>query len=850
MHIYSLLLHLRGKWGLGELDGVTNYHPLVAGVWIPSPYISLSNLTKLVTDPRNPLLVVTSLTSSSHSCKTTRGTQSPYLGNITSDKAISKWTKPIDASPPLKDALRIIQIAKLASEPGSDFRIFLEEIAMTRTSLPVSILYEMSKEQIGGTTGHRLNISAALQGSRIASLPNWSTHFTVSSNLSREMGANDYPISFHEYYLTMLCMSRVFFGCDLQKPPFGLVHLIDLSVLRPMQDSFITIQPYVPVVYPLVPKGSYYLYATSVTLSARSHVGMSMPFEMVPERQATLIEAVSAILISSMTGNLKLVRKPGYLRSTESHRLLLDLPEVSLITLDEYITAGAISVVCHASRRVVSMLNKSEATGLTVLRACMESSFVLAPLMLATISMAVHNHDNLLRGSAGSHTSERGIVHLSCVLARRAALILETGEFMVPPMFEHTKGLMSSAIATRIYVVVLRMALTDPRSVPSCKFLCRLVGKLLDKPTEETRVATLLDLLTIVKLGSFLSRDPRAAESVVREARLRISVVSLDPPLTPTLLPPMPPRSSISTDAPLDLSVFSSTSSPEVLVHSWSLRPYPGKSDSWLKWNPLLARIKPGSVVYIIGIGAGGLLQCIPHTCKVFGVDLPSAVQSLGQSFVDYTGSFPHPGYSTRPLTWLYDLSSLDRDSTRNLLEDISLSKAEVVVIDVDRVPPEGRLRLRLAIAEQGTECWVRVHATKEGIRQIILSCDAVRENSDEWWEPSVSCGEELILGRSRRPLGLLQAHSPHVPSRVLLFVKPMPRWDEVFEFVLRFGGSLRDMDDLQGFVLTRGRSRASEGSGTPLKIYTDLQSEPAGALKFYGRFLCRICVCVVPWFL
>jgi len=849
--VYIQLTELRSRWGLGDLDGVTNYHPLVAGTWIPTHLVTPSRLTEIVLDPKNPLLVVSSLTSSSAKCKETRGGVTPYLGNLTSEKAVAKWTKPIDASPPLKDALRLIQIAKLCTLENSSFRGLIEQLAVTRTSLPLQLLYEMSKEQVGGTLGHRLNLSASLQGSRIASLPNWSTHFSVSANLSREMGSVDYPISYHEYYLTLLCVSRWFFGKVTLSPPFGLLFLIDLSPLSPIQGCIIDLplEGSLHLRVPVVPRGSYYLHADSVTLSARSRAGMVMPVLSLRDKDATPTQALAQILLSLMTGNVRLVRKAGYQRSSLLSKTVIDLPEAELFTYREYISAGAAACIMYSARHIVSRLNKEGEIRPVVLQILLEAGFILAPMLFNTISLSANNDDELSKVSAGVLVSERSLVHLACSLAAESMRVLyqTTHLFSVPPVFEHTLSQMSSSLASRIYSLLCRTLVSCPQTVLSCKFLNRLLSKILERTEEESRIAGLISFVDTLGWKGSLSKDRTSAEGVIRTVRLRSPDPTGDWKTTSYQFPSLPePREATATDCSISLTLGLEHWSPEDLIESWASRPFPGKSDSFLKWAPIFRHIKPGNHIYVIGIGAGGLLKCIPGMCKVSGLDLPGTVQPLGQSYVSYTSAYNHPGYSTRPLTWLRDVSDLSDNCVDIVLQDIRLSGADIVIIDVDKVCPERRLVLRKRIADEGVKCWARIASTKEDIRQVLLSVESLRGEGDDWWEPSISMGREVILGSSSRPLGLLKANGSITSPRVVAFAVEELTWDETLEFVLRFGGSVGDLADVENFILAKGRSRNSEGRTTPFTIYSSCISRPDQALKQYGRLLCRMCVVVV----
>lgn len=843
---YQLLVQMREKWGLGRLDGVTNYHPLIAGSWIPTSYANQKELTSIISDETNPLIVCMSLTSTVKECLTKRGKVQPFLGSQTSEKAISKWVKPINASPPLKDALRLIQIAKLCTSPESHLRVLIDSLARERTSLPMELLYEMAKESIGGTVSHRLNTSVATQGSRIASLPNWSTHMSISSNLSREMGANDYPVSFAEYYLTILCVSKWFYEDSEVVPPFGVLQLIDLSELQPVQDMTIDIPESITLKKLYVPMNSYYLYATSVHLSSRNKIGMKLPLEEIKEGEPTPFDGLSQLLLQSITSNKRMVRKKGYDRSQIEKRLQVDLPEASLITKDEYLNSAACALLLFSSRQIINRTNSAVPLLDTITTVLLQSALRMSPVIISTISVSDNNDDEMLRVSAGSWTMERSVIRLACLLVSSATNILHDTTTRLPLIFCKTTSSMSSLLASRLFMQVLFFMIRGQASVLSCKFLSRLIGTILNRQTESLQVSGLCNLITILEWNDRIFLTDSAAETIVRTLRGRVASPEFSRRKHSYLLPQVPDALFTATGQLSIVDVPSSQMSSEELISSWAQRPFPGRSDSWLKWSPLHNLIRDGSKVYVIGIGAGGIISCIPRNCEIYGMDLPKVVENLGQSFVNYKTTTFHLNYSTRPITWLQDLSTLDQHSVEMIIDDIKITGSDVVIIDVDVVDPRVRLSLRHTIASNCCDCWVRVHSSKQGVHEVVRSFLSLKEASDNWWVPSISNGKEVIIGRSSRPLGLYSVvEKDQPPDRIIKEVYSSPTWDELVEFVLHFGGEVNDTHDIPIFL-----RRRRVGGLSLLNLYTECITSPSEALVAVGRFGCRLLLSVVPWYL
>jgi hypothetical protein len=846
MKSYQLLSFLRKRWMLGELDGVTNYHPLCAGEIILSTLYSPIDLSEVIENESNPLIVASNLKTSYKISCDKRGDVTPYLGNLTSEKAISKWVKPIDSSPPLNDAMKLIQIAKLCTEPSSPMRNLIELLARQRTSLPLSVLYEISKEQVGGTSAHRLSTSAASRGSRSASLPNWSTHFLISSNLSRALGILDYPLSFAEHYLTIIALSKLLFNEETEAP-FSLISVIDLSVLQPVQEQMITLDSTPSLKDVTVPKNSYYLYAESVTLSDRNSVGVKLPMEKLGRSTSDIVEAMSVIFMSGMTGTSGLIRKQGYRRSKMAKKPLLDLPEAGIIELTEYLEAGSLSLLMYSSRKIISRINIDEDQDKTIAKVLIEGALVLAPLIFSSINLSNNNDDDLLRLSAGEKIVERKIIHLGCILVNKSMGLMNS-DLKIPPVFELTRGSMSTSIATRLQTLILLKLRSNKKNVRTCKFLSRLIVKLEEKRTEELRVSSLIQLAELVGMIDSLKLDYSSAEQTVRKVRMRELLEKIPEPHPKVEIRWTKTRSCWLTDKEIEFPDF--YYKRDDLLDSWRLRPFPGVSDSHLKWSPIETRIPSGSLVYVIGIGAGGILRCIRNSCKVIGLDLPDVMSNLGQNFINYKTSVYHPGYETTSLSWTQNLENLDEKDVECIISDILRRKVDVVIIDIDRVPAMKRIGLRNKIASYGIDCWVRIHCGKEEILELCKNLDAISSDDDDWWIPEISVGYEIILGKGRRELGGLVAQGDAPETRLLRAPRRTLKDDEKIEFVMRFGGNINDKENMEDFIWSKGVVRFGTGYVSLAEAHLLIIEDFGLATKSFGRLSCRMIVFVFDFYL
>lgn len=832
---HSLLILMRSRWGLPHMEGVTNYHPLVAGKLILTHLTPLELTSRLVEDPSQSLMVVMSLTSRPSQLTSTRGSVPPYLGNETSEKVVEKYVKPIRASPPLQDALRLIQLAKLCSTPESNLRITLESLATQRTSLPLDLLYNMAKEQAGGTVSHRLRSLVAARGSRLACLPNISTHLSVSSNLSRQMGQVDYPISYGEFYLMLTSLFPVFFPQDV-KPPFGLMMVVDLKDLSPLEDKFSELSaPYRPR---QVLETGYYLRCDTVQLTSRERYGNLLP-ENVLSGKATnsVIAALATVMLSEMTRGLKMVRKPGYVRSATSYKKIVDLPEAEYISKQEYLEAASLAVAIYSSQAIIGALNKQTAQALTVEKILLQNSLLLSPQIFQTISCSGENDDPLLRQAIGSAIPERSIIHLACSITARGLEDIQS----LPPLYEKGLESFSAGLSARLQLLTLRLILKGEAPVSTGKFVSRLVRKLQDRGTEESRVSGLFNLVTVLHLGHHITLTGDSPQARLRQLR----TTERTPPGQERLIEPYhlapPAGRPVLTDCPLSFSDDPYHLSKPQLVRSWSMRPPPGISDSRMKWAPLPCFLSPSDTLYIVGIGAGGILDCIPDHHTVFGVDLPITLQCLGQNFVNYSASVPHPRYHTRPISWLRNLQDLTERDMSELIADIIDSRADTVVLDMDRVPLRRRVLLRNKITRAGLKCWARLFGPPEAIVQATASIAGSCSSTDHYWIPEISVGSEVIYG----PGDWMDCEKTAVGEFESPIVKPTRRELDDADwicFVWALGGSRQDTGRLREFV---HKPSPAIGGTAPSEAYRGILGDP-GMVDVYGRHLSRLVLCFV----
>jgi hypothetical protein len=352
---------------------------------------------------------------------------------------------------------------------------------------------------------------------------------------------------------------------------------------------------------------------------------------------------------------------------------------------------------------------------------------------------------------------------------------------------------------------------------------------------EADRVLGIIELINTCGIHTAIRRSDTAPQLVLRLLRESDEVVaSIDQKHVCQHLITQLKGCCQGTGRELEFRPGDQRISPSDLISSWSLRPFPGLSDANHRWSPLSSFLSPGDSVLIVGIGSGGIMQCIPQSCFVNGLDLPSSFSACGQDYTTYQPAFFHPNYQTLSMSWLrrFDLEDyFDREEIA-----MRVSHYDVVVIDVERVSTSARLQLRHVIATQGPRCWVRCHDTHENIHEIHRSVCSLRQLKDRTWTPEISMGTEIILGSSASPLGLFKALGTCVPEEV------PPCTDKAHDqsghlskklclFQIGADPNLSD-ENIRDFLC---RDRATPGKSLILELF-DFQGGDLGVMRRLGR--------------
>lgn len=768
--LYKVLQEARQRWGISSLTGVSNCHPLmsfeVAIIGTLDGDITASHWA----DGTDCIVAAMCLDGTTDDAREKRGQVQPYLGNYTEEKAVAKWAKPVNTSKPLKDVIRLLQIAKMISEPGSVLRRFIEEVVCQRSNLPLSLLYEFARDKFGGTTGHRFSITDAVRGSFLSTISTWASNLSISTNLLREVGLLDYPISVHEYVLTLITMSNWYLSEASVSAPFGIVYRIDPTDLPEVKDVIVNLNesdrvdiPSVFMVY-----SQYYLRADTLTLSrtARPINRVKGPIDL-REETPTVVEALFQTYLSAATGAGNLIPCGSLVRSQPVLTSFVDLPEVFKITLDDHMNSLALSVLSSISMSCILAAYKGKDFRELILEKALQASLIVCPQAYGTFKKCTNTQEPLLSGTIGSSAIKSSTICLALKVHEVIGLLISTpSEIKIPVVFEKGVTVLSSDLANRVSMLCIKLCLSGEMSLPSAKIIVKICLKLKRLVLEVDRVLGIIELINTCGIHAVIRRSESAPQLVLR--LLRGTEHKIEIPANQHICQSLiNPRlcCCTGTGQPLTLSQEGPVMSSADLVSSWSQRPYPGLSDANHRWSPISAFVDHGDTVLVIGIGSGGVLQCIPSECLVGGIDLPSTFSACGQDYTTYRPAFYHPNYTTLSLSWLRKFNLDDYFDRQEL--SMRVSGYDVVIIDVEGVSTTTRLQLRQDIASQGPKCWVRCYDTQENIIEVHHSVCGLGQSEDRTWVPAISSGTEIIVGSSPLPLGLFKAIGSCHPEEV-----------------------------------------------------------------------------------
>lgn len=762
---YRVACTLRKAWLKGlPLEGVTTAHPLAIGSiqWIPlgGPV-----------PPPPPCLVALAFSTPSEAALASRGPVDPYLGSVTSDKSVAKWVRPIDTSPPLMDVLKILSIRALVALPDTLLWEGLTQLAQSRSALPVETLRELVKLRVGGTLAHRYQTRDDSRGSFWNSCFNWPSHITYSTNLAGDLGSRDYPYDFQEAMLSMTSLACWYYSQTFTPPPWGLCLTAQLELMDEVCDHVVDSASY-PLIH-LPPPHNYYasvlqvLVSSSASTAARFLTGeLRLPWERA---DSPLVHALSTIFLYHFRGRLAVTTRYGHTIGLASHRRVVDLPEAGLLPT---------SIVLEALSRALWYK-----VGLPLALLCGKGARKPTRLLTSLLDLEVRRGVPGLAGTLREVEGGQPLYGLgiglgreneSAALARWMSLCLERTPSCVIGkefyLYERGSSSISSLLSSTLGVVAARECLAgDPVRFKAGKLLARVVKKCLEAADEQDRVRLLASVIQVTRLSSLYRVSPSSPEETLRLLREGAPLTGSEPQGGRVRRIYRPPQvRGLVEGGTARLQLPLRPLPPLCLLSSWQRRlvEVPSAAERWAPIGTLhpLAR-----KVLLVGVGDGGIGGALPHTWSVVGVELGSALQSLGHSFTTYRPPGLSNQFAMHPLSW-----TLGGDITHSLVQETlrheaTKGKYDLILLDVEGVSNTQRLEARSFLAGSGVPTYCKVLVDEADSALLLQSWAAYRSPSDQLWTTHSYPGLEFIVGSSDAPLGVYAAVPTPDPVPILV---------------------------------------------------------------------------------
>jgi hypothetical protein len=750
--LFRYLTQLRGRWKVGELEGITNLHPLYAGVF----YLLPSDHTKIQMDRE---IVVMSEYSNSDIAEKTRGPVTPYLGSRTSDKTVGKWIKPLDSSPPLQEVIKLLTIQSMTATEGSDFWTAIDSVAQSRCSIPLDIMREFCRIKIGGTLAHRWITRDDAQGSFVNISTNWPSHLTVSTNHAGALGLTDYPFDFQEAITLIQGLISWWNWSFSRPPPFGIVLNVDLNLMEPLSDHVIQSSSYTGSQVQVA--DSYYSKVTQIRVSSRATkaalLRADVPLNGLQTIEGEVSDALRQIIFLHLGGDLPMGAKYGKSLGQISYKRIIDMPELSILTTAQFRQALAEAIYLRVALPAALLANKSSRKLDEILPSLLSTEIRRSlPTLYGTIKELdagrMRGSDGLGLGYAGSPRALTRWMSATYLATLHISYRIPTTVYTRGP--SSVSRTLSSSLGTEC-ILLLRGA--TPLSWKAGKELARLLQIVNQGEDEVTKVRQLVTLIQEIGLGPLYSKAHTSSLEVLRTLRGQIM------PLTHEVLDftrySCLPRWRYSLPhTPLD----------QPIQYRENFIPFPYQVASWERreilsyepgviWSPLATIYRqPNLRILLVGLGDGFISYGLPTSWIVTGLELGRVLASQAHSMVNYHPPHMAQSFILHPASWTLGGDILDDRVTREIHAEIKLGVYDLVLLDIDGVSPGKRLLVRSQLASSGTPVYCKVLVSPSDLLQLKSSFLAYRSVNDHAWVSRAYPDREMVLGGSSSPLGLL----------------------------------------------------------------------------------------------
>lgn len=787
IQVFLLCEQLRRKWGVGTLMGVTTIHPSELGV-----IHSVTSMFDDVLYRSNGIVVCRVECSESSTLFSSRGSFPPYLGSSTATRLMDKGVSVIHPSPPLRSAIKAITIRNMISSEGSAVWNLLNGIASSRCSLDISDLELLAPRRVGGTIIHRYQTGQLAEGAHLITLPNVSSHFMFSSDLSGEIAKGDrnFPVSFQDVYLYLEGVITIGVAKDTHQSMTFVIET-DMKEFPSIEDQLVSLTFRGSYSFPPT-QSSYYLTSDQAvysrgmedTLRWKKGKVLSPLAEGATNRDISL--AISDLVTVSLTKRREVNRSLTGQKSGHLLNCPIDIPELRRITLETLLTGYA-----HAILETILFGSILSSPDFVVFKRQMLSrSYLLSCNIYALLTPAVSIISQysgcpyMLRPRLG-HPGQRSFgaacaqeLYVYCESLLVSALDGNHSLAWSRPhrVYSDSYHSESSAYISAILKQVICRSNVSEKLVWQyirrlARYLITLRGRTVTEDSLLSELMLLMDKLkikgTCVEVYPGLPEDVlrtlRSMEEFPRFAHVYLTPLSyhIAPPLLPVIVGLVPSGADITGEAlPLTLPRLTR----QQVIASHSLRSTTVLSSSHYVWYPVLRHLT-GTII-IVGVGSGGLANLVLRytDCQVVGTELNTALSPLGHSFVSYVPPEVEEisRYTTAALSWVGSGSILEKDTSSDLESLISrLGRDCVVLIDVEGISNCERVRFSSSLSK--TRCkgvGFKVLLSKEETTDLRTSLILSGYDGMEWWPSLIYPEQETVVFTTGQ-------HPPSFPSPI-----------------------------------------------------------------------------------
>lgn len=741
---------LREEWGLGPLEGVTTIHPFDLGT-ISSRAIKTSSC---------PSLIAAAVSTECSSLFKERGPFDPYLGSSTRVKTAYKGAQIMNSSPPVRDAIRLLEIRNWITKEGDPAWDGLTKVAQTRLTFDVQDLAPFVPPVIGGTLTHRYNMSDAETGAYLSCLPNVASNIALSSNKSGEIGEKDYPVMFQTLYLTLIsliccCWSR---GEKSSSTNVQTCYIIpNLKAFSEISEGRMV---YEGDKQPIktYPANSFYLTGRSIDIPSRSMKSAKMAtretFRTIESFPESPVGPAVQYLIRQWAKRVPTpIQLGGLSWSAETPGKIVDMPEITRITDEGFLTAMTNAILDLTKQSRMYKETQTEWEG-RYAEALEKKALEISPGALATFNQTAKTRTT---SGLGRLSGIEGAIRLTSMVKQRwKALANDTTVWIYDCDSESIASstlVLFGRVITKLNLIGSKDALKVATNLNKLLSAVRVLSQ--DEYNLQSNLWKAICSIPSLRNNFKVSRE--YASVIVRELRKEDPIDESDINKeffgeewdnAVNRMIRTPCGKCRPGGRELLLSGSESRLEESEIQNGWRNRRLLGLGSGLYNWLPLRGIINRIGTVHIIGAGDASIDLVFPDGVHRLYYDTRSSTIRRGQEFTD-SPARRNKDSNLHPSSWS---GEVDITNDIFLKEMVACCKdLDCVVIDVDRVSMMDRVKSRDWISSQMVGCMVlvRIAGTADEIESIIGGVCSTGGKDTVWWRSQVHPANEVIVGNN-----------------------------------------------------------------------------------------------------